>query len=30
LIQPHVAKVVAAVEAVRPGGFIEVEIPDQE
>ena len=29
LIQPHVAKIVAAVEAARPGGFIEVEIPDR-
>lgn len=26
-LQPHVARVVAAVNAARPGSFIEVEIP---
>jgi hypothetical protein len=27
LIEPHVAQVVAAVNASTPGGFVEVEIP---
>src|SRR5271154_2536506 len=29
LIKPHVAKVVAAVNAATPGSFAEVEIPDE-
>jgi hypothetical protein len=29
LIQPHVGKVLAAVNAATAGGYIEVEIPDQ-
>jgi hypothetical protein len=29
LIEPHIAEVVAAVDAATPGSFIEVEISDQ-